>query len=78
MELVVQVGRTPGYAKTPHLLETAKSTYGALGFARALHETPALENIRNTRRIFGVMQAGHLYSRQDLDALLRGVREAAQ
>ena len=33
-----------------------------------------LDNIRNTRRIFAVMQAGHLHSRQALDDLLRSVR----
>jgi hypothetical protein len=37
----------------------------------------ALENIRNTRRIFAVVQAGRIFSRADLDALLSGVRSAA-
>ncbi|MEO8619963.1 MAG: amidohydrolase family protein [bacterium] len=33
-----------------------------------------LDNIRNTRKTFAVMQAGHLYSRADLDGILRAVR----
>ena len=33
-----------------------------------------LDNIRNTRRIYAVMQAGRLYSRKALDGLLSGVR----
>jgi imidazolonepropionase-like amidohydrolase len=35
-----------------------------------------LENIRNTRKIFAVMQAGRFYSRAELDAMLAGVRKA--
>ena len=35
-----------------------------------------LENIRNTRRIFAVMQAGRFYSRAELDSMLAGVRKA--
>lgn len=36
-----------------------------------------LQNIRNTKRIFAVMQAGRLYSRKELDAMLAQVRSAA-
>jgi imidazolonepropionase-like amidohydrolase len=34
-----------------------------------------LDNIRNTRRIFAVVQAGHLYSRTELDGVLSKVRD---
>ena len=33
-----------------------------------------LADIRNTRRIFAVIQAGHLFTRTDLDAILAQVR----
>ncbi len=36
-----------------------------------------LQTIRNTRRIFAVMQAGRLYSRKELDEMLGQVRSAA-
>jgi len=39
-----------------------------------LLEADPLRNIRNTRRIFAVMQAGRLHSRKDLDLMLEGVR----
>ncbi len=39
-----------------------------------LLDADPLENIRNTRRIFAVIQAGRVFSRADLDALLSGVR----
>jgi imidazolonepropionase-like amidohydrolase len=41
-----------------------------------LNEDP-LVNIRNTRRIFAVVQAGRVFSRAELDALFSGVRSAA-
>jgi imidazolonepropionase-like amidohydrolase len=41
-----------------------------------LLEADPLTNIRNTRRIFAVVQAGRLFSRADLDALLEQVRAA--
>jgi imidazolonepropionase-like amidohydrolase len=39
-----------------------------------LLDADPLADIRNTRRIFAVVQAGRLFSRADLDALLRQVR----
>ena len=39
-----------------------------------LLDADPLSNIRNTRRIFAVIQAGRLFSRADLDALLAQVR----
>jgi len=39
-----------------------------------LLEADPLRNIRNTRRIFAVMQGGKLHSRKDLDRMLDGVR----
>jgi hypothetical protein len=41
-----------------------------------LDETP-LEDIRNTRKIFGVVVNGKYYSRQDLDTLLQQVEKLA-
>jgi len=41
-----------------------------------LLDADPLTDIRNTRRIFAVVQAGRLFSRADLDALLRQVRSA--
>ncbi|MBA2440619.1 MAG: amidohydrolase family protein [Thermoleophilaceae bacterium] len=68
------------------------ATIGPARFARLDHElgtiaagkiadivlldADPLENIRNTRRIFAVVQAGRLFSRGDLDALLGEVRSA--
>ena len=42
-----------------------------------LLDADPLTNIRNTRRIFAVIQAGRFFSRADLDALLAQVRAAA-
>jgi imidazolonepropionase-like amidohydrolase len=42
-----------------------------------LLDADPLTDIRNTRRIFAVIQDGRLFSRSDLDALLEGVRAAA-
>ena len=36
-----------------------------------------LIDIHNARRIFAVVQAGHVFNRSELDALLRGVRDSA-
>ena len=36
-----------------------------------------LEDIRNTRKIFGVVSAGKYYSRRDLDAMLQQVEKLA-
>jgi len=36
-----------------------------------------LDDIRNTRKIYAVILAGHLFSRQQLDAMLRNVETAA-
>jgi imidazolonepropionase-like amidohydrolase len=41
-----------------------------------LLDADPLTDIRNTRRIFAVVQAGRLFSRADLDALLAQVRSA--
>jgi hypothetical protein len=41
-----------------------------------LLDADPLTDIRNTRRIFAVVQGGRLFSRVDLDALLAGVRSA--
>ncbi len=41
-----------------------------------LLDADPLTNIRNTRRIFAVVQGGRLFSRADLDALLTQVRSA--
>ena len=41
-----------------------------------LLDADPLENIRNSRRIFAVIQAGRVFSRAQLDALLSGVRSA--
>ncbi len=41
-----------------------------------LLDADPLSNIRNTRRIFAVVQGGRLFSRDDLDALLAEVRSA--
>jgi imidazolonepropionase-like amidohydrolase len=41
-----------------------------------LLDADPLAEIRNTRRIFAVIQAGRLFSRADLDALLAQVRSA--
>jgi imidazolonepropionase-like amidohydrolase len=41
-----------------------------------LLDADPLTNIRNTRRIFAVVQAGRLFSRAELDELLRQVRSA--
>jgi imidazolonepropionase-like amidohydrolase len=43
-----------------------------------LLDADPLTNIRNTRRIFAVVQAGRLFSRADLDALLAQVRSEVQ
>lgn len=42
-----------------------------------LLDADPLNDIRNTRRIFAVIQGGRLFSRSDLDALLAQVRAAA-
>jgi imidazolonepropionase-like amidohydrolase len=42
-----------------------------------LLDASPLESIRNTRRIFAVMQGGRYFARAQLDALLRDVRQAA-
>ena len=43
-----------------------------------LLDADPLVNIRNTKRIFAVVQAGRLFSRADLDALLAQVRSQLQ
>ncbi len=54
------------------------STLGSVAPGRiadlVLLDADPLTDIRNTRRIAAVMQGGRLYTRADLDTLLRGVR----
>jgi imidazolonepropionase-like amidohydrolase len=42
-----------------------------------LLDADPLANIRNTRRVFAVIQGGHIFARNDLDGLLRDARTAA-
>jgi hypothetical protein len=42
-----------------------------------LLEANPLQDIRNTRRIFAVLQSGRVYDRVHLDALLSSVRASA-
>ena len=55
---------------------SALPVYVALGVTsvREMGGANPLDNIRNTRRIFAVVQAGRLHSRRALDDLLRTVR----
>ena len=49
---------------------------GRLADLVLLDENP-LEDIRNTRKIFGVVANGKYYSRQDLDTMLQQVEKLA-
>lgn len=61
------------FARLDHELGTISA--GKIADIVLLDADP-LETIRNTRRIFAVVQAGRLFSRGDLDALLGEVRSA--
>jgi len=43
-----------------------------------LLDASPLANITNTRRIFAVIQGGHVFARKDLDGVLRDARTAAE
>ena len=86
LEWLVKGGFTPLQALqsatfNPALFLGKMDKYGVVEPERVadlvLLDANPLEDIRNTRRIFGVVASGKYYSRQDLDALLQQVAKLA-
>ncbi|MBS1853697.1 MAG: amidohydrolase family protein [Acidobacteria bacterium] len=87
LEWLVKSGFTPLEALQAATLQPAKflgkqEEYGAIEVGRAadlvLLDANPLEDIRNTRRIFAVVDGGKYYSRADLDKILAQVGELAK
>jgi len=86
LEWLVKGGFTPAQALQSATLKPAQflgktDKYGVVEPGRVadlvlLDENP-LEDIRNTRKIFGVVANGKYYSRQDLDTMLQQVEKLA-
>jgi imidazolonepropionase-like amidohydrolase len=86
MEWLVKGGFTPSQALEAATLKPAQflgkmDKYGLVEPGRVadlvlLDENP-LDDIRNTRKIFGVVANGKYYSRQELDAMLQQVEKLA-
>jgi hypothetical protein len=86
MEWLVKGGFTPSQALEAATIKPAQflgkmDKYGLVEPGRVadlvlLDENP-LDDIRNTRKIFGVVANGKYYSRQELDAMLQQVEKLA-
>jgi imidazolonepropionase-like amidohydrolase len=65
----------------PALFMSKMDKYGVVELQRAadlvLLDANPLDDIRNTRRIFGVVMGGKYYSRRDLDTILQQVEKLA-
>jgi hypothetical protein len=86
LEWLVQSGFTPLQALqsatfNPALFTSKMDKYGVVELGRTadlvLLDADPLEDIRNTRKIFGVILGGKYYSRRDLDAMLQQVEKIA-
>ena len=86
LEWLVKSGFTPLQALqsatfNPALFMSKMDKYGVVELQRAadlvLLDANPLDDIRNTRRIFGVVMGGKYYSRRDLDTILQQVEKLA-
>jgi imidazolonepropionase-like amidohydrolase len=88
LQLLVEDGRlTPREAlmsatAAPARFAGMESTLGTIATGKiadiVLLDADPLANIRNTRRIYAVIQAGRLHARSDLDAMLKEIRAAVR
>ncbi len=86
LEWLVKSGLTPLQALrsatfSPALFMSKMDKYGVVELERVadlvLLDANPLDDIRNTRKIFGVVVGGKYYSRRDLDAMLQQVEKLA-